>query len=283
MLLAIVAGFLFGGLTVAIGVALSRSGADAEAGAAITSIVAMAVAVPAAVAFGGPFVVRDLWPFALIGLGVPGASQLAFIKAIRAAGPARAAVVIGIAPLVSAGLAVAVLGERPHLILAVATAVIVAGCCLLALDGDRPDGFRAVGLALAGLCAVAFAVRDNLVRAVVDGDADPLWAAAVSLVAASVFLTGYLLARRAATARQIRRSIVPFLRPGIALGFAYVALVEAFAHGKVTLVAPLNATQSLWGVVLSVVLLGRAERVTRRLVAAALLVVVGSVLVGIFR
>jgi hypothetical protein len=46
---------------------------------------------------------------------------------------------------------------------------------------------------------------------------------------------------------------------------------------------PLNATQSLWGVLLAAVFLGRAEAVGIRLVAAAVLVVTGGVLIGATR
>ena len=42
----------------------------------------------------------------------------------------------------------------------------------------------------------------------------------------------------------------PSRSPGVALGLAYVCLLVAFDHGRVSIVAPLNATQSLWAVVL---------------------------------
>jgi drug/metabolite transporter (DMT)-like permease len=48
-------------------------------------------------------------------------------------------------------------------------------------------------------------------------------------------------------------------------------------------VAPLNATQSLWGVVFAALLLRRTEAIGRRLVLAALLVVAGGALIGVFR
>jgi drug/metabolite transporter (DMT)-like permease len=64
---------------------------------------------------------------------------------------------------------------------------------------------------------------------------------------------------------------------------AYIALLLAFSRGDVTVVAPLNATQSLWGVLLAAALLGRVEAVGPRLVLAASLVVAGGVLVGATR
>ncbi len=58
-------------------------------------------------------------------------------------------------------------------------------------------------------------------------------------------------------------------------GLSYVSLYEAFFRGRLSVVAPLVATESLWGVGLSAVFLRRTEGVGRRLVLGALLVVVG--------
>ena len=50
-----------------------------------------------------------------------------------------------------------------------------------------------------------------------------------------------------------------------------------------TVVAPLNATQSLWAVLFAAVFLGRTEAVGARVVLAATLVVAGGVLIGATR
>src|SRR5439155_1581528 len=88
------------------------------AGAAL--VVSALLSVPAAVA--ETVHPSDLWPFLLIGALVPGASQVVFILAVRDAGPSRAAILIGTAPLMSVGIALALLREpaRPLLILATA-------------------------------------------------------------------------------------------------------------------------------------------------------------------
>jgi drug/metabolite transporter (DMT)-like permease len=51
----------------------------------------------------------------------------------------------------------------------------------------------------------------------------------------------------------------------------------------VTVVSPLVATESLWGVGLSALVLGRREGVGWRLVAGAALVVAGGLLIGVYR
>jgi hypothetical protein len=51
----------------------------------------------------------------------------------------------------------------------------------------------------------------------------------------------------------------------------------------VSVVSPLVATETLWGVGLSALLLRSSELVGRRLVAGAALMVAGGVLIGIYR
>jgi uncharacterized membrane protein len=79
------------------------------------------------------------------------------------------------------------------------------------------------------------------------------------------------------------RAVVPFLVVGVLFGLSYVALFEAYYRGRVTVVSPLIATESLWGVGLSLLLIRHTELVGRRLVLGALLVVAGGVLIGAFR
>jgi drug/metabolite transporter (DMT)-like permease len=138
---------------------------------------------------------------------------------------------------------------------------------------------------LALVCAVMFSVRDNLVRwATQDVHPPPLVAVSASLLGAFVTVSAYVLAtRRQGLGTAVRKAAPLFLPAGVVLAFAYSCLVLGFAHGRVSIVAPLNATQSIWGVALSAVFLRRTEAVGRRLVLAAVLVVAGSAIVGIVR
>ena len=287
VLLAALAGFLFGALAVAIRVGLQHD-QDPEVGAFVTAslgfFVAVVLAVPLAFVDGAE--TGGLWVFVLVGAIVPGVSQIVFVRAIQDAGASRTAVVIGTAPLLSAGLAILFLDEPLRPALAVATIAIVLGGALLVWEPSRPPYFRAVGILLALLAATLFAVRDNLVRwASLDSDADPLLAATVSLGAASLALLAYLvITRRARPVRKRINAALPAFAPAaVCLGLAYIALVLALSRGSVTVVAPLNATQSLWGVLLAVVFLGRSEAVGARVVLAATLVVAGGILVGATR
>ncbi len=285
--LALAAGALFGLLAVAARWALGR-GADPEAGAAVTALVGAVIAVAIAAVAGqlDSISLSELWPYVVIGIAAPGVAQVLFVHAVRAAGPSRTAIVIGTAPVLSAIIAIWALGERPHFALGIGTALIVFGGFALAWERARPADFRAFGLVLALTCAALFATRDNLLRAIADENAPPvLLASAVSLAAAAVTVLLYVAFRQRASAPQLFTSaFLPFLPAGVALGLAYASLLAAFDDGEVTLVAPLNATQSLWAIGLAALIIGRrVDAIGRRLVLAGLLVVAGSALVAAFR
>ena len=80
-----------------------------------------------------------------------------------------------------------------------------------------------------------------------------------------------------------QRARAPSASAGLLFGLSYTALFEAYYRGRVSVVAPLVATESLWGVAFAALLLRRRELVGRRLVVGALLIVAGGVLIGASR
>jgi drug/metabolite transporter (DMT)-like permease len=278
VVLALGSAFLFGATTVAMRTAFER-GALAEGGALFTVLAALFVTAPFAAAQPGS--ISEAWPFLLAGLLGPGLSQFLFTFAVREAGAARTSVVIGTGPLFSIAIAVALLGEPLQAALVAAAALIVAGGVLLASERERPEHVRLLGLALALVATIVFAARDNLVRwLAVDTDVSPGVAATATLTAGAALMTVFVLVSRSPLRAHDARAFAP---AGILFGLSYICLFEAYYRGLVTVVSPLVATESLWGVLLSVLVFKRAEGVGTRLVAGALLVVCGGVLIGAFR
>ena len=284
VLFGVLSGAFFGALAVTVRIAL-RSGAEPEAGAAIAAATAFVTAAAVALAAWSTIRPGQLWAFVLVGMLVPGVSQILFVLAVRDAGPARAAILIGTAPLISVLIALTLLGEPFHVALLAGTVLIVAGGAALTRERVRPHDFRALGAALALVCAALFAVRDNLVRLVArDEHPPPLAAAATSLLGAAAILALYLVVvRRRGLAGRLRSAAALFAPAGIALAGGYVCLLEAFSHGRVSVVAPLNATQSLWAVAFAAIALGGTEAIGSRLVVASVLIVAGGALIGVGR
>ncbi len=284
VLFGLLAGACFGALAVAVRLALQRH-ADPETGAAVAATTAFALTALLALATGSAVDVGQLWKLVLVGMLVPGASQILFVLAIRDAGPSRAVILIGTAPLISVLIALTLLDEPFHAVLVVGTLLVVAGGAALTRERVRPHDFKAIGATLGLACAALFAVRDNLVRWVArDQHPPPISAAAASLFGAALFLVLYLvIVRRRGLAARLRATVVPFVPASIALTGGYVCLLEAFSHGRVSIVAPLNSTQSLFAVGFAALALGKTEAIGSRLLLASILIVSGGALIGIVR
>jgi drug/metabolite transporter (DMT)-like permease len=277
--LALGSAFLFGAMTVTLRFALRR-GVSAETTAFLMVLIAFGVAL-AAIPLTGAGGIASCWPFLLAGIVAPGLSQVLFAYAVRDAGPARASVAVGMAPLVSVAIALTLLGEPAKPLLLVGAVAIVLGGVVLALEGSRPAHVRALGLVFAFGTMVLFATRDSLIRRLsIDTDIDAAVAAAATLGSGTVVIALSLLAARKPVTLRPVAAVLP---TGVTYGLSYVLLFEAFYRGRVSVVSPLVATESLWTVVLALVFLRRHEHVGARLVTGALLVVAGGVLIGAFR
>ena len=220
-----------------------------------------------------------------IGVFAPGMSQIIFMVAIRDAGASRVAIMIGMAPLLSTMIAIVFRGEPFKAGLAAGTVLIVLGGISLAWDRNLPPGFRRRGMLLGFVCAMLFAVRDNLVRMTdASSDMDPTAGTTWTLVGAFLAVALFALAtKRSALPAQMRLCIRPYLPAGVVFAMAYFTLVLALEIGRVTIFAPLNAMQSMWTVLFAWLLLGKSDGIGFRIVAAMLLVVSGGILIGVFR
>ena len=278
VLLATASALLFGAMTVALRLALQRGG-DAETGAFLTVSAAIVVVLPFALVASGDL--GGLWPFLLAGILAPGGSQVLFTLAVRDAGPSRTSVVVGTAPAFAVAIALVFLDEPVEAGLVAGALLIVGGGIALVSERRRPERFRAVGLIFALGATLLFATRDNVVRWLAgDTSVEPSLAACATLTGGGTCILVFLLA----SGRRPRFSGLRLFGPaGVLFGLSYVTLFAAFYRGRVSVVSPLVAMESLWGVVLSALVFGRSERIGLRLVLGATLIVAGGILIGVFR
>lgn len=285
VLLACLSAVLFGAMTVALRFSLRRN-ADAETGSLVTVGVALLICLAGAASDTSGLSLSRLWPFFVVGMVAPGIAQLLFTRAIREAGASRVSVTVGAAPLVSVSIALVFLGEPLHAGVLVGALLIVLGGVALVRERVRPETFRWAGIVLAVIGTVLFSTRDNIVRWL-SGDTKiaPLAAASTALLGGLVLIVVFLVVsrRRLPLAGFGRGALAAFAISGVVFGLSYGSLFEAFYRGRVTVVSPLVATESLWGVLFSLLLLRRSELVSRYLIAGAALIVAGGVLIGATR
>ena len=281
------AGMLFAVNATFTRLALDRTRVRTDVAAAATVMTAAAVA--SVIAIIGGVRLSDLsWAesqgFFVIGAIVPGVAQLTFYAAIRMAGPSRAAIMLGTVPVWSVVLATIFLNEHWSASVVAGTLLAVVGSALLATEGITKASVSRLGLALAALTALQFAIRDVLARSVTQGsNLDSPAAAAVTLWVGAVVLIGVGVgtAKPREFSKNLRRSMPAMLIPGIAVGLAMPALLAAFERSRVGVVSPLlGATQTVGAVLLSGLLIGGTE-INRRVVLAVIVTLAGGTLIGV--
>jgi drug/metabolite transporter (DMT)-like permease len=266
-------------MSVALRMALQRD-PDAALGTIATAGTALVVALVAAAAEtpARGLHLTSAWPFLFAGLLSPGAAQIFVTVAIRESGSSRVSMIFGAAPLVSVTIALLFLGEPAKATLLAGAVLVVAGGVELARERERPAHLNRIGLVLAFAGATLFAIRDNLVRHLAVGKAvvPPAVAAAAALLGGTILIAVW-------ARKGIGRRWLNFLPAGLLFGGSYVSLFEAYYRGRVTVVAPLVAIESLVGVALSALLLRESEQVGKRLLFGGALIVAGGALIGATR
>jgi drug/metabolite transporter (DMT)-like permease len=274
--------FLFGAMSVALRMGLNRyPGVEVATIGTLGGALAIALVVAAAETPWRGVHASAAWPFLLAGLIQPGVGQLLVTIAIREAGASRASVVLGTAPLAAVTIALLFLGEPVRWPLIVGAVLIVAGGVELARDRGRPAHVRRRGYVFAFVVTILLAARDNLLRWLAGSTSVPPAVAVVASLLGAMLLILVFVGPRV-RGRFALRSLLPFVGVGALFGLSYVLLFEAYYRGRVTVVSPIVATESLWGVALSLLLLRHTELVGRRVLIGAALIVAGGALIGVY-
>ena len=221
-------------------------------------------------------------------LGIAGypIARLFMITAISMVGAARAVPMAGLQPVVAFVLGVALLGERPDLLVIVGTPIIVVGLFFVVMprrgsaSGDGVAKVQRVGYLLAIGGAATFATRDVISRHVVADLIDPLVSAGLALAIGGTILAVILH-------RQVARSVMTVPRKyllicalaGVFQGLAVASLFQALSRAPVTVVSPIYASQPLITLILAHFFLKRLEAIDFLLALGTMVSVVGVILV----
>jgi uncharacterized membrane protein len=208
--------------------------------------------------------------------GIVGTSAGRFFRvaAIEKVGASVAAAILNLAPLIAAGLAIVLLGERVTPPILAGTLVIVLGTALLSLSG-RHVGFRPRDLVYPFASAACFGVV-AIIRKLGLGLAGPLFGSAINVTAAMVASTAFVLASgNRGALRCDGRSLLYFAAGGAAENTGVFLVLVALGLGEVSVVVPLAGTAPLFVLLLAYLFPSGMERLGWRVVVGAVLVVVG--------
>ncbi|MFB6151027.1 MAG: EamA family transporter, partial [Haloarculaceae archaeon] len=190
-------------------------------------------------------------------------------------------------PVWATVMAVVLLGESVTLQMTAGIVVVVGGLVVLAFsEGGDISGWETRHLLFPLTAAVAFGAGSVARRFAFTASAvTPLEGAAINETAGLVGMLAYVAVRNGSLGgvrealRAPRRSYAFFAGSGAVNALALLALFEALSRGRVVVVDPLSSPTSLFAIVFTAIFLRKVERVTRRVVVGAALVVTGVVLI----
>jgi uncharacterized membrane protein len=210
--------------------------------------------------------------------------RLAIFAGNARVGASLSSAVVSARPLFATALAVGFLGEPLSVPTAVGIVVLVIGLGVLSVSKGGDLGGWSLRDLLVPLAAAALFAAGNVLRrwGLAAVETTPLEAVVINEVAALLVLTGYVaVTGPKRVLNRPRRSYLVFAASGLITAVALLSMFTALAapEGRVAVVDPLVAMAPLFTVVFSWRWLGDLERVSRGVVAGALLVVLGAVLV----
>jgi drug/metabolite transporter (DMT)-like permease len=190
-------------------------------------------------------------------------------------------------PVWASIMAVAFLGETVTPQMGVGIFIVVVGLITVTLSkGGDISGWEVNDLFFPLSAAIAFGAG-NVVRrfAFIGTTITPLEGAALNETAALLGLVTFVVAKnpRLGDLQNVlsapSEAYAYFTGAAVVNAFALLALLEALSRGPVVVVDPLSAPSSLFAILFVFIFLRRVERVTRRLIAGALLVIAGVILI----
>lgn len=225
--------------------------------------------------------------FAFAGVVGTALGRLATFAGVHRVGASITSAGISTRPLFATVLALAWLQEPIDAPTAFGIVVLIAGLVVLAFArGGDLGGWRPVELLFPLAGAFAFAVGNVTRRfGLTTIDVTPIQAVTINELGALVALVAYAVAAdRQDVTTAPPRTYLYFAVTGVLSAAALLGLFTALAHedGFVAVVDPLTATAPLFTAVFAFFLLSDLERVTRGVLAGAILVVAGAALITAF-
>ncbi|MFB6270349.1 MAG: EamA family transporter [Halobacterium sp.] len=251
----------------------------------------VALVVPAvAVWFYPDYGLTPLAVAAFVAAGIAGSlvARVAQFASTTTIGASRTAPVVSTTALFSAVFAVLLLGETLTAVHAAGIVCVVAGVAVISYDTAR-DGDEAslreagAALVLPLVSALALGIEPVFVKTGLAEGASPFVGLAVMSTSATVGYAAYARATNAVTLPDVREGPMGlYVACGVGSTLALAGYFASLALLPVVVVVPIFQTAPLLVLVFSAVALPqRLERVTPRLVAAAVVVVIGTTIVSL--
>ncbi len=220
--------------------------------------------------------IADNLIFVAVGLFVPGVTRVLSFRGIRTMGSSITSTIVNTTPMFSTVLAMLILGERPSALVLGGVLLTVGGLITVSWGGEKAS-YSKIELVFPFLCALLFAMKDISVRwGLSGGGGQPILAAGIAALTSTVEI---FLVTRYGQGVKFALPRLPVLRwfvwSGIFTGGAFLFMYIAFSLERVSIVAPLVNSYTVFVAMLTPFMARQIEKLTPRKLAGAALVVAG--------
>ena len=215
--------------------------------------------------------------FTLVGIFQLGVRLFAY-TGVAKIGASRSSALQSVSPLISATIAITILGEQTSLLIIVGTVLVVVGIILISWKPEQqiPD-FHRWHLLLPIGAAFLTGINHPIRRYVLTMANEPLFFAAlmgaVSLGGFLVYLAGSPESHRLVWNRQ---AIGPFLATGLCETLSILFIITAISLGRVVVVVPIATSYPVWSLIQARIFLRDVESINWKIVTGILSVVAGN-------
>jgi drug/metabolite transporter, DME family len=216
--------------------------------------------------------------FTVVGIFQLGVRLLAY-TGVEKIGASRSSALQSISPLVSATIAVMVLGEEPSVLIVLGTVLVVAGIVLVSWKPEQQlAAFRRWHLLLPLGAAFLTGMNHPIRRYVLTMANEPLF---FSALMGTVSLVGFLIYLAASPRSQklvwARKAFWPFVGTGLFETLSILLIITAISMGRVVVVAPIAASYPIWALIEARIFLRQMEPINLKTVLGIFSVVAGNV------
>jgi DME family drug/metabolite transporter len=216
--------------------------------------------------------------FSVVGIFQLGVRLLAY-TGVEKIGASRSSALQSVSPLVSATIAVAILGEEPSVLILVGTVLVVAGIVLVSWKPEQQlAAFRRWHLLLPLGAAFLTGMNHPIRRYVLTMANEPLF---FSALMGTVSLVGFLIYLAASPRSQklvwARKAFWPFVGTGLFETLSILLIITAISMGRVVVVAPIAASYPIWALIEARIFLRQMEPINLKTVLGIFSVVAGNV------
>jgi len=215
--------------------------------------------------------------FTLVGIFQLAVRLLAY-TGVEKIGASRSSALQSVSPLISAVIAVTILGEPTTSLIILGTCLVVAGIVLISWKPERQlTNFRRWHLLLPICAAFLTGINHPIRRYVLTMADEPLFfSALMGTVSLIGFLIYFGISPRSQRLIWNRRAIGPFLGTGLCETMSILLIITAISMGRVVIVAPIAASYPVWSLIQSAIFLRDVEPINWKVIMGIVSVVAGN-------